>query len=81
MPQIKYEYFVNPFNGSDWAPGSRSQPWETLNRAFAQIRWLRATNPAEPLDGKDLPGPVLVWLKDASPDQSDPAYMGLTYYV
>ena len=44
LTPLTYEYYVNPYNGSDLNDGSRFRPWETLERAYAQIRWMRANN-------------------------------------
>ena len=48
--------------GNDGAAGTRDEPWATLHRASAQLRWLRAVNPAQ-LAG----GGVHVWVK-SEPD-------------
>jgi len=44
--------------GNDGADGTRDAPWATIHRASAQIRWLRALNPAQ-MSG----GGVHVWVR------------------
>ena len=48
--------------GTDGAPGTLEAPWATVHRAAAQLRWLRAVNPAQ-LTG----GGVRLWVR-AEPD-------------
>jgi hypothetical protein len=57
--------------GNDGAAGTRDEPWATLHRASAQLRWLRAVNPAQ-LSG----GGVHVWVK-SEPDAE--VYSELSY--
>ena len=57
--------------GNDGAAGTRDAPWATLHRASAQLRWLRAVNPAQ-LAG----GGMHVWVK-SEPDLD--VYSELSY--
>ena len=40
------EFFVNPFNGSDWNNGTKAFPWETISydRAASRLRLSPAVN-------------------------------------
>lgn len=67
---IKHEFYVNPYNGSDAWPGSRSQPWETLKRAEAQVRFLRVQNTEEP-DSSKLQDPVQIWIRNFDHNQEE----------
>lgn len=82
---VKYEFYVNPYNGSDAWPGTRSEPWETLKRAEAQVRFLRVQNTEEP-DSSKLLDPVQIWIRSFDPSQEEDTdsqmdnsrYMGYT---
>jgi len=40
-------FYIDPWEGSDGAPGdSPDRPWATVRRGQAQMRWVRAVNPA-----------------------------------
>lgn len=82
---VRHEFYVNPYNGSDAWPGSRSQPWETLKRAEAQVRFLRVNNQDAP-DSSKLQEPVQIWIRNFDPSQEEESesqldnsrYMGYT---
>ena len=82
---VRHEFFVNPYNGSDAWPGSRVQPWETLKRAEAQVRFLRVQNTEAP-DSSKLQEPVQIWIRNFDPSQEEETddqlensrYMGFT---
>jgi hypothetical protein len=57
--------------GNDGAAGTRDEPWATLHRASAQLRWLRAVNPTQ-LSGAG----VHVWVR-SEPDAE--VYSELSY--
>ena len=82
---VAFEFFVNPYNGSDAWPGTRAEPWETLKRAEAQVRFLRVQNTDEP-DSSKLMDPVQIWIRNFDPSQEEDVeaqeensrYMGYT---
>ncbi len=80
LPPVTVSFYVNAYNGSDSGPGTREKPWETFDRAMAQLRYLRVMNTNNP-DGTTLPQPVQIWMKDFDPDQKESSYYGRTFYT
>jgi hypothetical protein len=82
---VKHAFYVNPYNGSDAWPGTRTMPWETLKRAEAQVRFLRVQNTEAP-DSSKLQDPVQIWIRSFDPTQEEDTesqldnsrYMGYT---
>jgi hypothetical protein len=60
---IVYEFFVNPYNGSDEWSGGRETPWLTVERAQRRVRFLRVIAEASGL-GTKLPRPLQIWVRE-----------------
>ena len=60
---IVYEFFVNPYNGSDEWNGGRETPWETVERARRRVRFLRVVAEASGF-GPKLQRPVHIWVRE-----------------
>ena len=67
---MAHQFFVNPYNGNDANPGTRAQPWETLKRAQAQVRFLRVQNTEAP-DSVKLLEPVQIWIRSFDAEQEE----------
>ena len=67
---VAHQFFVNPYNGNDANPGTRAQPWETLKRAQAQVRFLRVQNTEAP-DSVKLLEPVQIWIRSFDAGQEE----------
>ena len=65
-----HQFYVNPYNGSDAWPGTRTQPWETLKRAQAQVRFMRVQNTEQP-DSVKLLDPVQIWIRSFDHAQTE----------
>ena len=67
---MAHQFYVNPYNGNDANPGTRAQPWETLKRAQAQVRFLRVQNTEAP-DSVKLLEPVQIWIRSFDAGQEE----------